>query len=51
MSLIDDQSIFTAMKQNGPFAFTTGFTPGPSFARQTRAWARLFGDDRLLATK
>lgn len=51
MSLIDDKSIFTAMKQNGPFAVTEGFTLGPSFSRQTRAWARLFGDDRLLATK
>lgn len=51
MSLIDDKSIFTTMKQNGPFAVTEGFTLGPSFSRQTRAWARLFGDDRLLATK
>jgi hypothetical protein len=51
MSLIDDKSIFTAMKQNGPFAVTDDFTLGRSFTRQTRAWARLFGDDRLLVTK
>lgn len=51
MSLIDDKSIFTAMKQNGPFAVTDGFTLGRTFSRQTRDWAKLFGDDRLLVTK
>jgi hypothetical protein len=51
MSLIDDKSIFTAMKQNGPFAVTDGFTLGRPFSRQTRAWARHFDNDRLLATK
>ncbi len=51
MSLIDDKSIFTAMKQNGPFAVTDGFTLGRPFTRQTRSWARQFGDDRLLVTK
>jgi hypothetical protein len=51
MSLIDDKSIFTAMKQNGPFAATDDFTLGRNFSRQTRDWARQFGDDRLLATK
>lgn len=51
MSLIDDKSIFTAMKQNGPFAATDDFTLGRNFSRQTRVWARQFGDDRLLATK
>jgi hypothetical protein len=51
MSLIDDKSIFTAMKQNGPFAVTDSVTLGRPFSRQTRAWARQFGGDRLLATK
>lgn len=51
MSLVDDKSIFTAMKQNGPFAVTDSFTLGRPFSRQTRAWARQFGDDRLLVTK
>lgn len=51
MSLIDDKSIFTAMKQNGPFAVTDDFTLDRSFSRQTRDWAELFGDDRLLVTK
>jgi len=51
MSLIGDKSIFTAMKQNGPFAVTDSFTLGRPFSRQTRAWARQFGDDRLLVTK
>lgn len=51
MSLIDDKSIFTAMKQNGPFAVSDGFTLGRPFSRQTRTWARMFHDDRLLVTK
>ena len=51
MSLIDDKSIFTAMKQNGPFAVSDDFTLDRSFSRQTRAWAELFGNDRLLVTK
>jgi hypothetical protein len=51
MSLVDDKSIFTAMKQNGPFGVTDGFTLGRPFSKQTRAWARQFGDDRLLMTK
>ena len=51
MSLTDDKSIFTAMKQNGPFAVTDSIGLGRPFSRQTRAWAGLFGADRLLATK
>jgi hypothetical protein len=51
MSLIDDKSIFTAMKQNGPFAVTDDLMLGATFTRQTRAWARPFKNDRLLATK
>jgi len=51
MSLIDDKSIFTAMKQNGPFAVTDELALGAHFTKQTRAWARLFNHDRLLATK
>ncbi len=51
MSLTDDKSIFTAMKQNGPFAVTDDFTLGRPFSRQTREWARQFGGDRLLVTK
>ncbi len=51
MSLIDDKSIFTAMMQHGPFAVTEGLTLGQPFSRQTRAWARQFGNNRLLATK
>lgn len=51
MSLIDDKSIFTAMKQNGPFAVTESVTLGKPFSKGTRAWARQFGHDRLLATK
>jgi hypothetical protein len=51
MSLIDEKSIFTAMKQNGPFAVTDDFTLGATFSKQTRDWARQFSGDRLLSTK
>ena len=51
MSLIDDKSIFTAMKQNGPFAVTDSFTLGQPFSKDMRVWARQFGNDRLSATK
>ena len=51
MSLIDDKSIFTAMKQNGPFAVTDSFTLGQPFSKDMRIWARQFGNDRLSATK
>jgi hypothetical protein len=51
MSLIDDKSIFTAMKQNGPFAVTESVTLGQLFSTETRGWARQFGNDRLSATK
>ncbi|HEX8980469.1 MAG TPA: hypothetical protein VF811_12225 [Parasulfuritortus sp.] len=51
MSLIDDKSIFTAMKQNGPFAVSDDLMLGASFTKQTRAWAKLFNHDHLLATK
>ncbi len=51
MSLIDDKSIFTAMKQNSPFAVTETFTLGQAFSKGTRAWARQFANDRLSATK
>lgn len=51
MSLIDDKSIFTAMKQNGPFAVADGFTLGRPFSKQTRDWARQFGGDQQPVTK
>lgn len=51
MSLIDEQSIFTTMKQNGPFAVTDGLALRPHFSGQTRAWARQFSGDPLLVTK
>lgn len=51
MSLIDDKSIFTAMKQRDPFAVTDGFTLGRLYSKQTRAWVKQFSGDRLLVTK
>jgi hypothetical protein len=51
MGLIDEQSIFSTMKQDGPFAVTDSVTPGRHFSRAIRDWAREFRGDRLLATK
>ena len=51
MSLIDDQSIFTTMKQDGPFAVTDGLALRRHFSPQTRDWVRQFNGDRLLVTK
>lgn len=51
MSLIDDQSIFTTMKQDGPFAVTDGLALRRHFSRQTRDWVRQFSGDRLMVTK
>jgi hypothetical protein len=51
MSLIDEQSIFTTMKQDGPFAVTDGLALRRHFSSQTRDWVRQFSDDRLLLTK
>lgn len=51
MSLIDERSIFTTMKQDGPFAVTDGLALRPHFSAQTRAWATEFEADPLLVTK
>lgn len=51
MSLIDNKSIFAAMKQNGPFAVTESLALGRQFSAQTRDWAKKFNDDRLQVTK
>ena len=51
MSLLDDQSIFTTMKQAGPFAVTDGPALRRHYSRQTRDWVRQFNGDRLMITK
>ena len=51
MSLIDEQSIFTTMKQDGPFAVTDDLALRRHFSRQARDWVRQFNTDRLLVTK
>ncbi len=51
MSLVDEKSIFTAMKQDGPFAVRDDMLFGRPFSRQSRAWAADFRGDRLMVTK
>jgi hypothetical protein len=51
MSIVDEKSIFSAMKQDGPFAIRPDLFFGHPFCPQTRQWAKDFGHDRLIATK
>ena len=51
MSVVDEKSIFTAMKQEGPFAVQEGLTIGYPFSGVSREWARGFFRDRLNLTK
>jgi hypothetical protein len=51
MSLLDEYSIFTTMKQDGPFAVSDGVALRRHFSGETRNWARQFNGDRLLVTK
>ena len=51
MSVVDERSIFTAMKQEGPFAVQDHLAFGRVFTPQSRAWAREFYRTRLNVTK
>lgn len=51
MSVVDEKSIFIAMKQNGPFAVQDNLTFGRPYSRRTRTWARGFCHDRLTVTR
>jgi len=47
MSVVDEKSIFIAMKQDGPFSVQDNLSFDHPFSQQTRAWARNFCHDRL----
>lgn len=51
MSVVDNKSIFIAMKQDGPFAVRDQIVFDHPFSRQHRLWAKHFQQDRQLATK
>ena len=51
MSLVDEKSIFTAMKQDGPFAVQDSLILGHPLSKQARAWATGFHGERLMITK
>lgn len=51
MSIVDDKSIFIAMKQNGPMAIGDELSIDHPFNRQAREWVRAFYADSSLATK
>lgn len=51
MSVVDEKSIFIAMKQDGPFAVHDHVLIGHPFSRQNRRWAHIFQHDRQMAAK
>ncbi len=51
MNVVSNRSIFTAMKQNGPFAVTDEVHFGPIFTPHSRLWVKQFGHDPLTVTK
>lgn len=51
MSIVDEKSIFIAMKQDGPFAVREQISFDHPFSRQNRQWASMFRQDRQMATK
>ncbi len=51
MSVVDEKSIFIAMKQDGPFSVQESISFEHPYSKQTRAWARGFCHDRLTVTR
>ena len=51
MSIVDDKSIFIAMKQNGPMAVGDNLSFDHPVNQNAREWARAFNADSSLATK
>ncbi|WML89939.1 hypothetical protein [Thiothrix lacustris] len=51
MSIVDEKSIFIAMKQDGPFAVRDQISFEHPFSRQNRLWARTFHHNRQMASK
>lgn len=51
MSIVDEKSIFIAMKQDGPFAVRDQILFGHPLSRHNRQWADIFRHDRQMASK
>jgi len=51
MSVVDEKSIFIAMKQDGPFSVQDILSFAHPFSQQTRAWAKGFCHDRVTVTR
>jgi hypothetical protein len=51
MSVVDEKSIFIAMKQDGPFSVQDSLSFAHPFSRQTRAWVKGFCHDRVTVTR
>lgn len=51
MSVVDEKSIFIAMKQDGPFAIQQHASCTHPFSRQNRQWVKTFQQDRQMTTK
>ncbi|QEP44830.1 hypothetical protein D5085_17835 [Ectothiorhodospiraceae bacterium BW-2] len=51
MSIVGDNSIFTAMKQNGPFAVTNELNFGRIVTLHSRAWVKRFCHEPVTVTK
>ncbi|MDJ0807691.1 MAG: hypothetical protein QNJ78_12765, partial [Gammaproteobacteria bacterium] len=51
MSVVDEKSIFIAMKQDGPYSVQDAISFGHPFSKRTREWSRGFCRDRLTVTR
>ncbi|NNJ92156.1 MAG: hypothetical protein HKP55_10800 [Gammaproteobacteria bacterium] len=51
MSVVDDKSIFIAMKQDGPLAVKDGLSFGNQVNRHARDWVKTFCHDPVTVTK
>jgi len=51
VSVVDDKSIFIAMKQNGPFSVEAEVSFGRKFTRHARDWAKTFCTEPATVTK
>jgi hypothetical protein len=51
MSIVDDKSIFIAMKQDGPFAVEEELNFRGNISRRARTWAQTFHSDPSVITK
>ena len=51
MNVLNDQSVFAAMKQNGPFAVTDRISLDRPFSREHREWVKRLLADQVQTTK